>query len=64
MPRPSPPSPLKPRMVRLSDKQNIVLKQLGGAKWLRELLEKKAPLPAKYYEKLLEKTNVTDNNRL
>jgi hypothetical protein len=51
-------------MVRLTDKQNIVLKQLGGAKWLRELLEKKAPLPAKYYEKLLEKTNVTDNNRL
>jgi hypothetical protein len=62
MPRPKPLAPLKPRFVRLSDKQFTILNQLGGAEWLRELLEKKAPFPASYYKKLLEKQNVTDNN--
>jgi hypothetical protein len=64
MPRPKPPAPLNPRFVRLSDKQFVIFNQLGGAEWLRTLLEKKAPFPASYYKKLLEKTNVTDNNRL
>jgi len=62
MPRPKPPSPLKPRFIRLSDKQFTVFQQLGGADWFRELLEKKAPFPASYYKKLLEKTNVTNND--
>ena len=62
MPRPKPPSPLIGRQIRLSDKQFLILDQLGGAQWLRELLEKKAPFPAKYYKELLEKTNGTDNN--
>jgi hypothetical protein len=62
MPRPKPPAPLKPRFVRLSDKQFVIFNQLGGAEWLRELLEKKAPFPASYYKKLLEKQNVTDND--
>jgi hypothetical protein len=46
----------------LSDKQFTVFQQLGGADWFRELLEKKAPFPASYYKKLLEKTNVTNND--
>ena len=64
MPRPKPPEPLAPRYIRLSDKQYIVLKQLGGAQWLRGLLDKKAPMPSAYYKKLLEKPNVTDNTGL
>lgn len=50
MPRPKPPAPLKARFVRLSDKQWIIFQQLGGAEWLRGLLEKKAPMPKKYYD--------------
>jgi len=48
----------------MSDKQWIIFNQLGGAEWLRTLLEKKAPMPSSYYKKLLESANVTDNNRL
>jgi hypothetical protein len=62
MPRPKPPAPLIGRQIRLSDKQFLILNQLGGAEWLRALLEKKAPMPKQYYEKLLENKNVTDNN--
>jgi hypothetical protein len=62
LPRPKPPAPLIGRQVRLSDKQWLILNQLGGAEWLRALLEKKAPFPASYYKKLLEKQNVTDND--
>jgi len=50
MPRPKPPAPLKSRYIRMTDKQWIILQQLGGSEWLRELLEKKAPMPAKYYK--------------
>jgi len=58
MPRPKPPAPLKVRYVRLSDRQWIILQQLGGLDWFRELLEKKAPMPKQYYDKLLqEQTN-------
>jgi hypothetical protein len=64
MPRPKPPTPLIGRQIRLSDKQFLILNQLGGAEWLRDLLEKKAPMPKQYYEKLLEKNNVPDNTRL
>lgn len=53
MPRPKPPEPLRPREVRMSDRQMLVFKQLGGAQWLRELLDKKAPMPKKYYERML-----------
>jgi hypothetical protein len=63
MPRSKPPSPIKPRFVRLSDRQFMIFKQLGGSEWLREFLEKKAPMPNKYYE-IFEKTNVTNHNRL
>jgi hypothetical protein len=54
MPRPKPPAPLKVRYVRLSDKQWLVLNQLGGPEWLRNLLDKKAPMPKKYYDELLK----------
>lgn len=55
MPRPKPPAPLKVRYVRLSDKQWMIFKQLGGLDWLRELLDKKAPMPKKYYDNELER---------
>jgi len=62
MPRPKPPSPLIGRQIRLTDKQFLILDQLGGAQWLRELLEKKAPFPAEYYEKIFGKTDEPNNN--
>ncbi len=55
MPRPKPPAPLKVRYVRLSDKQWMILQQLGGLDWLRGLLEKKAPMPKQFYDKELER---------
>ncbi len=54
MPRPKPPAPLKARFVRLSDRQFIIFNHLGGAGWLRELLEKKDPFPKKYYDAILK----------
>jgi hypothetical protein len=58
MPRPKPPEPLLGRQVRMSDRHWLILNQLGGAAWLRTLLEKKAPMPKQYYDKLLqEKTD-------
>ena len=54
MPRPKPPAPLKVRYVRLTDKHWLVLKQLGGMDWLRTTLDKKAPMPKGYYDKLLQ----------
>ena len=53
MPRPKPPEPLIGRQVRMSDRHWVILNQLGGAQWLRELLDKKAPMPKKYYDALL-----------
>ena len=53
MPRPKPPEPLRPRVIRMSDRQMLVFKQLGGAQWLREFMDKKAPMPKKYYERIL-----------
>jgi hypothetical protein len=40
----------------------MVLNQLGGADWLRELLEKKAPMPNKYYENILKEADVADHD--
>jgi len=56
MPRPKPPAPLKARYVRLSDREWLILKQLGGAEWLRETLDKKAPMPKQYYDNFLQPT--------
>jgi hypothetical protein len=50
MPRPKPPEPLIGRQIRMSDRQFAVLNRLGGAEWLRKLLDKKDPLPKKYYD--------------
>jgi len=50
MPRPKPPEPLEQRYIRMSDRQWMIFNQLGGADWLRGLLEKKAPMPKKYYD--------------
>jgi hypothetical protein len=57
MPRPKPPEPLIGRQVmgkqvRMSDRHWIIFNHLGGAQWLRELLDKKDPFPKKYYEGL------------
>jgi len=57
MPRPKPPEPLLGRQVRMSDRQWIILNQLGGAEWLRGLLDKKAPMPKKYYDNELARIN-------
>jgi len=50
MPRPKPPEPLIGRQIRMSDRQWIMFNELGGADWLRKLVEKKAPMPKKYYD--------------
>ena len=50
MPRPKPPEPLLGRQVRMSDRQWMIFNQLGGAEWLRGLLDKKAPMPKQYYD--------------
>ena len=55
MPRPKPPEPLKHRYLRMSDRHWIIFNQLGGAEWLRELLEKKAPMPKKFYDSEIER---------
>ena len=55
MPRAKPPEPLKRRDIRMNDRQWLILRELGGAKWLRDTLEKKAAMPKKYYERLLAK---------
>jgi hypothetical protein len=38
----------------MSDRQWIILNQLGGAEWLRNILDKKAPMSKQYYDKLLQ----------
>ena len=50
MPRPKPPEKLLGRQVRMSDRHWMILQQLGGAEWLRTILDKKAPMPKKYYD--------------
>ena len=55
MPRAKPAEPLKRRDIRMNDRQWLILRELGGAKWLRDTLEKKALMPKKYYERLLTK---------
>ena len=49
MPRPKPLEPLIGRQIRLSDRHMMILKELGGAEWLRKQLDKNAKMPAKYY---------------
>jgi len=55
MPRPKPPEPLIGRQVRMSDRQFYILNHLGGAEWLRDLLDKKDPFPKTYYKNILKK---------
>ena len=33
----------------MTDRHMMIFKELGGIKWLREHLDKKAKMPAKYY---------------
>lgn len=54
MPRPKPPEPIKIRYIKMSDRQWIMFNELGGADWLRKFVEKKAPMPKQYYDKLLQ----------
>lgn len=49
VPRPKPLEPLRGRQIKLSDRHMMIFKELGGIKWLREHLDKKAKMPAKYY---------------
>ena len=64
MPRPKPPEPLIGRQVRMSDRHWIILNQLGGAEWLRKLLDKKDPFPKQYYErtKIFSEKHLTNKN--
>jgi hypothetical protein len=41
----------------MSDRQWIILNQLGGAEWLRTILDKKAPMPKQYYDNELARIN-------
>jgi hypothetical protein len=50
MPRPKPPQPLKARYVRMSEAEWAKFKEIGGAQWLRDYVNSRAKLPAKYYE--------------
>lgn len=54
MPRPKPLEPIKIRYIKMSDRQWIMFNELGGADWLRKFVEKKAPMPKQYYDKLLQ----------
>ena len=40
--------------MRLSDRHMMILKELGGIKWLRDHLDKKAKMPAKYYHREMD----------
>ena len=40
--------------MRMSDRQFIIFNHLGGAEWLRNLLDKKDPFPKKYYDAVLK----------
>ena len=50
MPRPKPLEVLKARYVRMSDTEWARFKEIGGADWLRQYVNSRAKLPAKYYE--------------
>ena len=54
MPRPKPLEPLLGRQVRMSDRHWMILQELGGAEWLRNQLDKKAKMPAKYYRREID----------
>jgi hypothetical protein len=43
----------------MSDRQFMVLNHLGGADWLRKLLDKKDPFPKQYYERI---KNISENH--
>ena len=64
MPRPKPPEPIIGRQVRMSDRQFMIFNHLGGAEWLRKLLDKKDPFPKQYYErtKIFSEKHLTNKN--
>lgn len=61
MPRAKPAEPLKRRDIRMNDRQWLILRELGGAKWLRDTLEKKASMPKKYYQ--LKQTDASQSDQ-
>ena len=62
MPRPKPQEPLGRINLRLTDRHKLMLKDLGGVRWLRTMLEKHAKMPKKYYE-VFERPNNDNRNR-
>ena len=40
MPRPKPPEPLRPWSVRLTYKNIVALRRLGGSQWMRDIISK------------------------
>ena len=57
MPRPKPVDPLLRVDLRITATHRAMLKQLGGVRWLRKMLEKHAPMPKKYYDQPLKEQN-------
>jgi len=45
----------------MSDRQWIMFNELGGADWLRKLVEKKSPMPKQYYDRELERISNPDD---
>jgi hypothetical protein len=62
MPRPKPLEPLFGRQVRMSDRHWMILKELGGAEWLRKQLDKNAKMPVKYYRLELDAPSKKETN--
>ena len=50
MPRPKPKEQIKGTSIRLTARHQAMLRELGGSVWIREMLEKHAKMPKKYYE--------------
>jgi hypothetical protein len=46
----------------MSDRHWLILQELGGAEWLRNLLDKKAKMPAKYYRLELDAPSKRESN--
>ena len=46
----------------MSDRQWMIFNQLGGAEWLRNLLDRKAPMPKKYYEVFNNQKDQNESN--
>jgi len=54
MPRPKPKEQINKTTIRLTARHQAMLKELGGSVWIREMIEKYAKMPKKYYDVFLK----------